>query len=174
MLRSNSLRWMFVLTFPLLASSGAFAQVKLGVVNSQTALAETAEIKKAQADLETKFKPRQEQMAKLQKELESINQQLSLGDKLTAQAQADLNMQGTRKNRDLTRLQEDLQAEVERERNEIIVKSGQQMQQVIQKLAEEKGLDVIIDAGNALYIKPTLDLTKDAVAAYDKAYPVKK
>ena len=174
MLRSNSLRWMFVLTFPLLAACGAFAQVKLGVVNSQAALAETAEIKKAQADLEAKYKPRQDQMAKIQKDLEGINQQLSLGDKLTPQAQADLNTQGTRKNRDLQRLQEDMQADVDRERNEIIVRSGQRMVQIVQKMAEEKGLDVIIDASNAIYMKPALDLTKDATAAYDKAYPVKK
>ena len=174
MLRSNSLRWMFVLTFSLLAACGAFAQAKVGVVNSQAALAETAEIKKAQADLEAKYKPRQDQMVKIQKDLEGINQQLSLGDKLTPQAQADLNTQGTRKNRDLQRLQEDMQADVDRERNEIIVRSGQRMVQIVQKMAEEKGLDVIIDASNAIYMKPALDLTKDATAAYDKAYPVKK
>ena len=117
MLRSNSLRWMFILTFPLLAACGAFAQVKLAVINSQAALANTAEIKKAQADLEAKFKPRSEQMAKIQKELDGINQQLSLGDKLTPQAQADLNTQGTRRNRDLQRLQEDTTADVDRERD---------------------------------------------------------
>jgi outer membrane protein len=165
---------MFVLTFSLLAACGAFAQAKVGVVNSQAALAETAEIKKAQADLEAKYKPRQDQMVKIQKDLEGINQQLSLGDKLTPQAQADLNTQGTRKNRDLQRLQEDMQADVDRERNEIIVRSGQRMVQIVQKMAEEKGLDVIIDASNAIYMKPALDLTKDATAAYDKAYPVKK
>ena len=173
MLCSNSLRWMFVLTFPLLAACGAFAQVKLGVVNSQAALAETAEIKKAQADLEAKYKPRQDQMAKIQKDLEGINQQLSLGDKLTPQAQADLNTQGTRKNRDLQRLQEDMQADVDRERNEIIVRSGQRM--VGRKVAAHAhGTQAIIDASNAIYMKPALDLTKDATAAYDKAYPVKK
>jgi len=165
---------MFVLTFSLLAACGAFAQAKVGVVNSQAALAETAEIKKAQADLEAKYKPRQDQMVKIQKDLEGINQQLSLGDKLTPQAQADLNTQGTRKNRDLQRLQEDMQADVDRERNEIIVRSGQRMVQIVQKMAEEKGLDVIIDASNTIYMKPALDLTKDATAAYDKAYPVKK
>ncbi len=47
------------------------------------------------------------------------------------------------------------------------------MQQVIAKLAEEKGVDVIIDASQTLYFKPTLDLTTDAVAAYNKAYPAK-
>ena len=47
------------------------------------------------------------------------------------------------------------------------------MQEVVKKLAEEKGLDVIMDVASTLYFKPALELTKDAVAAYDKAYPAK-
>jgi outer membrane protein len=38
------------------------------VINTQKALLETEEIKKAQLDLEAKFKPRQDEMVKLQKE----------------------------------------------------------------------------------------------------------
>ena len=85
-----------------------------------------------------------------------------------------LTTQGTRKQRDLQRLTEDMQADVERERTDILTKSGDRMQQIVAKLAEEKGLDVVIDVSNTVYFKPVLDLTKDATAAYDKAYPVKK
>lgn len=175
MLRSRGLRRLCVLSFAVLAASTAFAQVKVGIMNTQAALAETAEIKKAQGDLEAKFKPRQEQMAKLQKELETIQQQLqTLGDKLTPQAQSDLTTQGQRKQRDLQRLTEDLQADVERERTDILTKSGGRMQQIVAKLAEEKSLDMVIDTSNAVYFKPALEITKEATAAYDKAYPVKK
>jgi outer membrane protein len=175
MLRSQGLRRLCVLSFAVLAASTAFAQVKVGIINTQASLIQTAEIKKAQADLEAKFKPRQDQMARLQKELETIQQQLqTLGDKLTPQAQADLTTQGQRKQRDLQRLTEDMQADVERERNDILTKSGDRMQQIVVKLAEEKGLDVVIDTTNAVYFKPALELTKEATAAYDKAYPVKK
>ena len=174
MLRSQGLRRLCVLSFTLLAASAAFAQVKVAIINSQAAVVETAEIKKAQADLEAKFKPRQEQMAKLSKELETIQTQLqTLGDKLTPQAQSDLTTQGQRKQRDLQRLTEDMQADIERERTDILTKSGDRMQQIVAKLAEEKGLDMVIDASNTIYFKPALDLTKEATAAYDKAHPVK-
>ena len=43
---------------------------------------------------------------------------------------------------------------------------------VLRKLAEERGMDVVVDAGSTLYVKPALDLTKEAVAAFDQAYPV--
>jgi len=43
------------------------------------AILETAEIKKAQVDLEAKFKPRQDAMARLTKELQDIQTQLQSG-----------------------------------------------------------------------------------------------
>ena len=47
------------------------------------------------------------------------------------------------------------------------------MQDVVKKMAEERGLDVVIDVSNTIYYKPALELTKEATAAYDKAYPAK-
>ena len=47
------------------------------------------------------------------------------------------------------------------------------MQAVVKKLAEEKGLDLVVDTSTALYYKEAMDITKDAIAAYDKAYPPK-
>ena len=47
------------------------------------------------------------------------------------------------------------------------------MQDVISKLAEEKGVDLIIDSSQTLYFKPALELTTEATAAYNKANPAK-
>lgn len=152
----------------------ASAQTKVGVVNLQRALLETAELKKASAALEAKYKPRQEQIEKIRKELEDLQLKLqSLAGKLTPQAEQEMTLQAQRKQRDLQRLTEDLQNDVDEERNEILTKTGQRMREIINKLAEAKGLDVVIDVGNTLYFKPALDLTQEATAAYDKAYPVK-
>ena len=148
------------------------AQTKMAVVNSQKAILDTAEIKKAQVDLEAKFKPRQDQMARLTKELQDIQTQLQSG-KLNQQGEQELTVLGQRKQRELQRLQDDLQADVDRERNDILQRSGTHMQEIVKKLADEKGLDVVIDTSNTIFYKSSLDLTAEAVAAYDKAYPVK-
>ena len=148
------------------------AQSKVAVVNSQKAILDTAEIKKAQVDLEAKFKPRQDQMARLTKELQDIQTQLQSG-KLNQIGEQELTVQGQRKQRELQRLQDDLQADVDRERNDILQRSGTHMQEIVKKLADEKGLDVVIDTSNTVFYKASLDLTAEAVAAYDKAYPVK-
>jgi len=150
----------------------ASAQVKVAIVNAQKAMADSDELKKASAAVETKFKPRQDELTKLQADLQSIEQQLASG-KLNQQAAADLQLQGQRKQRDAQRISDDLQADFEKDRQDILGKASQKMQQIIAKLAEEKGVDIIIDASQTLYFKPTLDLTTDAVAAYNKAYPAK-
>ena len=154
-----------------MAATGV-AQTKVAVVNSQKAILDTAEIKKAQVDLEAKFKPRQDQMARLTKELQDIQTQLQSG-KLNQIGEQELTVQGQRKQRELQRLQDDLQADVDRERNDILQRSGTHMQEIVKKLADEKGLDVVIDTSNTIFYKSSLDLTAEAVAAYDKAYPVK-
>ena len=152
----------------------AAAQTKVAVVNMQQAVLQTAEIKKASAELEANYKPRQAEMERLRKELEDIQQKLQAGQgKLTQQAEADLTVQAQRKQRDLQRMGQDLQEEVDAERNDILGRSGGKMAGVVRKIAEERGIDVVVDMNTAVYYKPVLDLTKDAVVEFDKAYPVK-
>ena len=164
---------------PLLACSALFvfshiaaAQTKVAVINLQKAVLESAEIKAASASMEARYKPRVSQIEALDKEIAGISQNLQTNaGKLTPQAEADLNAQGTKKQRDVQRLRDDLQADVDRDRNEILQRSAGKMTDVLKKLAEEKGYDVVVDAPYAPYFKATLDITNDLIAAYDKAYP---
>lgn len=155
-----------------LFSSIASAQLKIGVINVQKALADTDELKKASAEMAKKYQPRQEEMDKIQKDLEAIDTQLNSG-KLNQQAAADLQATGTRKQRDQQRMADDMNADVEKDRQDILAKMSQKMQDVINKLAVDKGLDMIVEASQTLYAKPALDLTPDATAAYNKANPAK-
>jgi len=155
-------------------SKAGLAQSKVGIVSLQRAVLDTAEIKKASADMADKYKPRQQEMEKLQKDIDGIKQQLQTNaGKLTAVAESDLTSQGQRKQRELQRLSDDLQADVNAERNDILATTSRKMQQVVKKLAEEKGLDVVVDVQSAVYFKPAMDITTEATAAFDKAYPAK-
>ncbi len=152
----------------------ASGQTKIGVVNFQKAILDTAEIKKASTDLQNKYKPRQDALDKVQRELNDIQTQLqSANGKLSPQGEADLQARGQRKQREAERLSQDLQDDVNNERNTILQRAGTRMTEVVKKMMDDKGLDVIIDVAQAIAFKPTVDLTNDAVAAYDKAYPVK-
>jgi outer membrane protein len=172
--RFSTIRRLLLAAAVLCPATTLLAQAKVAIVNIQKAVIETAEIKKAQSEMEAKYRPRQAQMEKLQGEIRQVQQQLqSMAGKLTPSAEQDLNIQAQRKQKELQRLGEDLQADVDRERNEILGKTSQRMQGVVKKLAEEKGLDVVMDVNSTIYFKPVLELTAESIAAYDKAYPAK-
>jgi outer membrane protein len=156
----------------LVAAASAQAQVKVAIINAQKSVADTQEIQAAQKELEAKFKPRQDQIESLQRELQGIQTQLRAPN-LAPDKEANLQIDGTRKQKELQRLGEDLQADFDRERQVVLGKTGRQMQEIVKKIAEEKGFDVIIDVTNTIYFKPALDITPEATAAYNKAYPVK-
>jgi outer membrane protein len=174
MVRNSAIRLIAGSCALLAAASAGSAQTKIAIINLQRAVLESAEIKKASAELEARYRPRQQAIEKLQKDIQALQQNLqSNAGKLTPQAEADITTQGQRKQRELTRLTEDLQADVDRERNDILSRSSQRMQEIVKKLAEEKGIDIVTDISNTVYFKPALEITTESIAAYDKAYPVK-
>lgn len=174
MFRSSILPALAVCAAVLFGSSIASAQVKLGVVNFQKAILDTAEIKKASTDLQNKYKPRQDALEKVQRELNDIQTQLQASQgKLSASGEADLTTRGQRKQREAERLNQDLQDDVNNERNTVLQRAGTRMTEIVKKLADEKGLDVVVDVTNTISFKPSLEITTDATAAYDKAFPLK-
>lgn len=145
--------------------------LKIAIVNAQKSVADTQEIKKAQADLTVKYKPQQQEIEKLQKDLQDIQTQLK-AQGLTSEKAAQLNEDGQVKEKQLRRMGEDLQSDFNQDRADILGRAGRRMQDIIKNLAQQKGLDVVIDVSNTLYYKPALEITAEATAAYDKAYPV--
>jgi len=154
------------------ASGQAIAPAKVAIINAQKAVSDTQEIKKAQATLEAKYKPRQQAIQNLQSQLQTIQQQLS-GPNLAPDREAQLRADGTTKQKELQRLTEDLQSDVNNERQDILGRAGRQMADVVKKIAEERGIDVVVDISNTIYYRPALELTTEATAAYDKTYPAK-
>ncbi|HEX4750403.1 MAG TPA: OmpH family outer membrane protein [Bryobacteraceae bacterium] len=144
----------------------------VAIINAQKAVSDTAEIKKAQALLEAKFKPRTQAIQTLQAQLESISKQLQAPN-LQPDREAALRADGTQKQKELQRLNDDLNADVNYERQDVLTRAGRQMTEVVKKIAEERNLDIVIDITNTIYFKPALDITADATTAYDKAYPPK-
>ncbi len=164
--------WMACSALLLIAQSVS-AQTKVAVVNLQQAVFESAEIKKADAEMVAKYRPRQQEIEKLNADGSAIQQKLQAGQgKLSDQAAADLQAQLQKIQRELQRKNEDLQADSERERNEILSKASQKMQEIIRKVADTKGVDLVVDTQTTLYFKAPMDITKDVIAAYDQAYPV--
>ena len=157
---------------PAQTAPAQIAPAKVAIINAQKAVADTQEIKKAQATLEAKYRPRQQSIESLNRDLQSIQQQLRTPN-LAPDKEAQLNAQGSQKQRELQRLTEDLQSDVDHERQDILSHAGRQMQAIVKKIAEDRSIDVVVDITNTIYYKPTLDITPEATVEYDKAYPAK-
>jgi outer membrane protein len=151
----------------------AAAQIKVAVVDMQQAVLGTATVKKAMADMEAKFKPRQAQLEQLRSEIDGIGQRLQ-GGRLPQPTADDLRAQAQRKQRDYERLAQDAQEELEADRSDLFGRNGRQMREVVRKLADERGLDLVVEASSTLFAKPVLDITKDAITAFDQAHPLPK
>ena len=156
-------------------SATAAAQLKVGVVSLQKALEATAEIKQAENDLRTKFGARQDELAQMQKDLAKMQQDYESNQgKFNEQALAELGQRIQRKQVQLQRSSQSLQDDVNHERQDVLARVGKNLQEIIKKVAEEKGLDLVVDSNSALYFKDPMDISAEVSAAYDKAYPVKK
>jgi outer membrane protein len=152
------------------ASGGA----KIAVINFQNAVLSTGEMQKTLKDIQAKYKPRQDALQKGQQELSDIQTQLNASQgKLSQAGEADLQARGQRKQTQLQRLNDDLTADFEADRDEAVRRASTRMQELLKKVAEEKGLDLIVDSAAAPFVKSGIDITDQVVAAYDKAYPAK-
>ena len=165
---------------PLLACSAlcvfthvAAAQTKIAVVDIQTAVFKSAEIVKAQEEMNATFKPRQDKINLLASEIQALQTQLQNGNgKLTDAQMADIQANAAKKQREYKYANDDLQSDVEAFRSETLQKTSVKMNEVIKKVAEAKGLDLVVDTQTAHFFKPALDITDEVIAAYNKTYPV--
>ena len=151
---------------------------RVGILNFRGAIANTAEGKQAQAELQSQFTPRQTELENLRRQIEEAQKRaregertLSDDEKLRLARQID---QWTRLGQ---RLQENLQEDVNVAQDEVFQRIGGKMLDVIDRYARENGYTLVVDvsgqASPVIYAAPTINITQDIVRLYDQANPVK-
>jgi outer membrane protein len=173
-----------VLTITLLlclgaAPTGLLAQSsgtsgKVGLVNIQEAIVSTAEGKKAMVELQNKYQPRQQEMQKLQQNIQAINDQLQKqAATLSEDEQRRLNRDMEEKQKLFKRSTEDASADFATDRDEIVRRIGQKILNVIRDYAEKNGFSLIIGSDQVpiYYATKEVELTAEIVRLYDAANP---
>jgi outer membrane protein len=147
----------------------AFSQSRIGTMDAQKSVMDTAEFKTASVDMLTRYKARQAQLEQMRKDVKNLTAGgvATLGDDAAKRSQIDL------KQHQIEQAERKLRTDRERERNEILQRGRARMIEVVRRIMDEKGLDGVIDITSAVLFKPGLDITEEATAAYDKAHPVK-
>jgi len=159
----------------LALAPGAFAQGKSAVIDLQQAVLATVDIQQANVQMTAKYKQRDDALEALKAQGAALEKKLAAGqDTLSDDQQADLQAQITKLQREVTRQNEDLQADIQKDRDEILGGAQERMLLVVKKLCEDRGYDIVTDVHALVYFKASIDITKDATTAYDLAHPVAK
>lgn len=166
----------------LAASVAAFAPAlraqapgaKVGVVDSQRVLEASAAGKRVLAQLAERDKALRDGLEKLDSEIRQLETRLAAqGVGLSASAAADLNAQLAAKRTERQRRGEDATKEMQDLQFRLFNRVQGELIPVIQKLGQERGLDLILDLAKsgAVWLQPAVDLTPEVIRRYDAGAP---
>jgi outer membrane protein len=162
---------------PQTSAAAARTPTKLGVIQAQNALLGTRDGQRAIQELNKKMEPTKAALDKKANDIRELQDKLQRGGNAMADAaKADLTRTIDQKTKAYNRDMEDAQAEAETENRKLMDDLTQKMMKVIDNYAMANGYAMILDVSNpqtpVLFAPPSVDITKEIVDLYDKAYPV--
>ncbi len=154
----------------------AAQNTKVGVINIQQALLSTKDGQAAAQQLQTKFDPKRQDIAKKEGELQQLQAQFQKTQAVASEDQrTKLARDIDQRQRALQRDKEDAQAEFEQEKDKVLNEIGNRLMQVIDKFAKDNAYSLILDVSSqqtpVLYMASGLDITADVVKLYDANAP---
>ena len=163
-----------LLTSVVLVNSGSLAQSqqKIAVVNSQQVFENSIQGKKIAAELEATRQKKEQEIAKLDKEIQDLQQKITT-QRLTRDQESILNMQADleRKNTERKRKAEDSYKEFQELVQRRFTQLQNELRPIIDQLGKEKKLDMILDLSGqqnpVIYFNDAIDLTKEVIDRYD-------
>ncbi len=147
---------------------------KIGLINIQGAIANTAEGKKALGDLQKKYQSRQQQLQQMQQEIASLQDQLQRQvNTLSDDERLRLSRELEDKQKVFKRSQEDFQTDSQGDSQDVMRRIGQKMLPLIQDYARHNGFVLILEDAQLqpYYSVPEIELTEEIIKRYDAANP---
>jgi outer membrane protein len=174
-------------TTGVLGAAGSWAQApaassaapgKVGVINIRSAIGSTAEGKQAQAELQSQFAPRQNELENLNKQINDLRQRLAACEGKCSQDEIQrLTTQGQRLTQQLDRKNNEMTEDSNAALGDVIDRIGKKMVDVLDRYARENGYTMVLDSSAQntpiLYAATQIDVTQEIIRLYDQAYPVK-
>jgi len=160
------------------AGAAAATPLKVGIINVQAAIANTAEGKAAGAELQSQFSPRQTELQNMQKQIEDNQTRLRTGQStLSDEEKARLARELDTLNRTFQRRSQDAQDDYNAAQQDVVGRIGRKLMDVLEKYSKENGYTVILDSSSqqtsVLFWANQIDITQDIVRLYDQNYPLK-
>jgi len=159
------------------AATAGPVPTKIGVVNIQQAISESAEGKKDIDGLQKRFDPKQAELKGLSDEVENLKKQYQAqADKLSDEEKSSRAKAIDTKQKSFQRNLEDAQAEFQQAQQDVINRIGAKMLTVLEKYASANGYAVVLDVSNpqtspVLWATQGNVITKELVDAYNAESP---
>lgn len=155
----------------ILAAPGlAAAEAKIGYVDLQRALNESAAGKKAKQDFRAQVERLESQLKSKKEELDRLKEELERkGMVMRDEERKKLEDEFEQKRLDLKRRFEDSQAELQKKDQELTGKIIQDLQAIIKEIGDRDGYTLILELGTSpvLYYKKSADITDEILSVYN-------
>jgi len=148
---------------------GAFAQMRVAVVDTQRAVMETEDGLRAQATLKKLFDKRQRELDQKQKDLQKEREELEKNrDKLATEAMQKRAEAWQREMAQVQAVFVEYNKELQQKQNELTGPIVQKAVGIIRRLATQEGYDLVLERQAATYFRSDLDLTDKVITLYNR------
>ncbi|MEX0943592.1 MAG: OmpH family outer membrane protein [Pseudomonadales bacterium] len=149
-----------IATFLMLLGTSAVAEVKIAVVDVQSAILNSEEAKRLLAQIQSEFKSEEDEIRKLQSEAAELMQRLQKDADVMSDAEKRRAQQSIEsKNNDFVYLRQKLQRRIEERQGELFAGVDQKVQTAIEELVRSEDYDLILPRQAALYVGDVYNVT---------------
>lgn len=150
------------------AQVAAADAVKVGFVNSDRVMKEATPAKKAQQKLEKEFEKRDQDLQRLAKQLQGMQEALEKNGMTMGEAERrNKEREFNDLNRDFQRKQREFREDLNQRRNEELAGVLERANRTIKQIAEADKYDIIFQ--EAVYASPRIDITDKVIKALSEA-----
>jgi outer membrane protein len=158
------LKKLAVLAFAGLLSLPAWADTKIGFVNTEKIFRDAAPAVRAQKKIEKEFEKRDQEMQRLAKQLQAVQESLEKNSVTMSETdKRNKEREFNDLNRDFQRKQREFREDLNQRRNEELAAVLERANKTIKAIAEAEKYDVILQ--EAVYASPKLDITDKVIKA---------
>ena len=149
-------------------SQTAFAETKIGFVNSDRVMREAAPAVRAQQRLEKEFEKRDQELQRIARDLKSMQEDLERNGPTMADGDRRNKERAlTELNRDFQRKQRELREDLNQRRNEELASVLDKANRTVKELSEQENYDIIFQ--EAVYANPRIDITDKVIKTLSDA-----
>lgn len=157
----------FTLFFSILFVVNAQAsELKVGVIDLHKVVSESKEVKEVRQNLETKFKPRQEKLLKMQSAIQENIDKLRRDDAVMTDKQKDeLKQKIMQQRSELDKKGASYQEELNTAQNQAMQQFFAKVKKAIEAVANKEKYSLVIQKESAPYVATSLDITDSVLNA---------